>query len=107
MNKWGRPHGAEEPAEEEASQASGHTPQPYLSMPATLPELKEREGGAFQESSPPQGYGGEPVHLSLCESSLFGRIHRFDCWVVGDVQQTLTHTDEEVVLHNRAAHGQR
>ena len=65
MSKWGRPHGAQEPAEEEASQASGHTPQPYLSMPATLPELKEREGGAFQESSPPQGYGGEPVHSSL------------------------------------------
>ena len=61
MSKWGRTQGAEEPDEEEASQASGHSPQPYLSMPATLPELKEREGGAFQESSPPQGYGGEPV----------------------------------------------
>lgn len=65
MSKWGRPHGASEPDEEEASQASGHSPQPYLSMPATLPELKEREGGAFQESSPPQGYGGEPEHLRL------------------------------------------
>ena len=58
MSKWGRPQGAE-PDEEEASQASGHYPQPYLSMPSTLPELKEREGGAFQESSAPQGYGGE------------------------------------------------
>ncbi len=58
MSKWGRPQGAQ-PDEEEASQASGHYPQPYLSMPSTLPELKEREGGAFQESSAPQGYGGE------------------------------------------------
>ena len=58
MSKWGRPQGAK-PDEEEASQASGHYPQPYLSMPATLPELKEREGGAFQESAAPQGYGGQ------------------------------------------------
>ena len=69
MSKWGRPHGAE-PDQEEASQASGHCPQPYLSMPSTLPELKEREGGAFQESSPQQGYGGEclvSTNLSVLE----------------------------------------
>jgi len=57
MSKWGRSEDAE--ADEEASQASGKAPQPYLSMPSTLPEIKEREGGAFQESSPAQGYGGE------------------------------------------------
>ena len=70
MSKWGRPQGAETD-EEEPSQASGRSPQPYLSMPATLPELKEREGGAFQESSAPQGYGGEPAqaihsHIARC-----------------------------------------
>ena len=58
MSKWGRPEGAETD-EEEASQASGHAPQPYVSTPSVLPELKEREGGAFQDSGPPPSYGGE------------------------------------------------
>jgi hypothetical protein len=64
MAKWGREDGAA--SDEEASQASGKFPQPYLSQPSTLPELKEREGGAFQESSPPQGYGGETIVIA-CE----------------------------------------
>ena len=58
LSKWGRPEGAETD-EEEASQASGHALQPYVSTPSVLPELKEREGGAFQDSGPPQSYGGE------------------------------------------------
>lgn len=62
MAKWGREDGAA--SDEEASQASGKFPQPYLSQPSTLPELKEREGGAFQESSPPQGYGGETIVIA-------------------------------------------
>ena len=64
MAKWGREKGAA--SNEEALQASGEFPQPYLSQPSTLPELKEREGGAFQESSPPQGYGGE-TNVIACE----------------------------------------
>ena len=58
LSKWGRPEGAQTD-DEEASQASGHAPQPYISTPSVLPELKEREGGAFQDSAPPQSYGGE------------------------------------------------
>lgn len=70
MSKCGRPDGTASGDDEEASQAAGQSPQSYLSMPSTLPELKEREGGAFQESYPPQGgYGGGPLlHEALIYS---------------------------------------
>lgn len=41
-----------------ASMARGRFPEPYLSQPATLPELKPREGGEFQEMTTGSGYGG-------------------------------------------------
>ena len=41
-----------------ASMARGRSSEPYLTQPATLPELKAREGGERQEATTGSGYGG-------------------------------------------------
>ncbi|CAL8464893.1 g4428 [Coccomyxa elongata] len=56
LDKCKKPADAEEG--EAASMARGRFPEPYLTQPATLPELKAREGGERHETTTGAGYGG-------------------------------------------------
>lgn len=56
LSKCKKPADADESGP--ASMARGRSTEPYLTQPATLPELKAREGGERQEATTGSGYGG-------------------------------------------------